>query len=37
VDPNVMHINRLAAIPGVLRYEGGRVMDDASGQEMMPR
>lgn len=37
VDPNVMHINRLAAIPGVLRYDGGRVIDEASGQEAMPR
>ena len=37
VDPNVMHINRLAAIPGVLRYDGGRVIDVATGQEMKPR
>jgi hypothetical protein len=37
VDSNVMHINRLAAIPGVLRYEGGQVIDVASGQEMRPR
>ena len=37
VDPNVMHINRLAPIPGVLRYEGGRVIDVASGMEVRPR
>jgi hypothetical protein len=37
VDPNVMHIDRLAAIPGVLAYDGGRVVDVASGKEAMPR
>lgn len=37
VDPNVMHINRLAAIPGVLRYDGGRVIDSATGAEAKPR
>ena len=37
VDPNVMHINRLAPIPGVLRYDGGRVIDVASGKEALPR
>ena len=37
VDPNVMHINRLAPIPGVLRYEGGKVIDVASGNEAAPR
>jgi hypothetical protein len=36
VDPNVMHINRLAPIPGVLRYDGGQVIDVASGQEAKP-
>jgi hypothetical protein len=37
VDPNVMHIDRLAAIPGVLAYDEGRVIDVASGKEAMPR
>jgi hypothetical protein len=37
VDPNVMHIDRLAAIPGVLAYDGGRVIDVASGKEAFPR
>jgi len=37
VDPNVWHINRLAAIPGVLRYDGGKVIDVASGKEAPPR
>ena len=37
VDPNVMHINRLAPIPGVLRYDGGKVIDVASGKEALPR
>jgi hypothetical protein len=37
VDPNVMLINRLAAIPGVLAYREGRVIDVMSGQEAMPR
>jgi hypothetical protein len=37
VDPNVMHINRLAAIPGVLSYDGGRVIDVQTGQEARPR
>lgn len=37
VDPNVMHINRLAPIPGVLRYYGGKVIDVASGKEAAPR
>ncbi len=37
VDPNVMLINRLAAIPGVLAYREGRVIDVLSGQEAMPR
>jgi len=33
VDPNVWTINRLAPIPGVLRYEAGRVFDVATGRE----
>lgn len=37
VDPNVMHINRLAPIPGVLRYDGGKVIDVESGKEASPR
>jgi hypothetical protein len=37
IDPNVMQINRLAAIPDVLRYDGGKVIDVASGQEAPPR
>jgi hypothetical protein len=37
VDPNVMQIDRLATIPGVLAYDGGRVIDVASGKEAMPR
>jgi hypothetical protein len=37
VDPNVMLINRLAAIPGVLEYREGRVIDVRTGQEAMPR
>ena len=37
VDPNTMHINRLAPIAGVLSYDGGRVIDVASGQEALPR
>lgn len=37
VDPNVMLINRLAAIPGVLAYRDGRVIDVRSGEEAMPR
>jgi len=37
VDPNVMQINRLAPIGGVLRYDGGKVIDVASGVEMKPR
>jgi hypothetical protein len=37
VDPNVMQIDRLAAIPGVLSYDGGRVIDVASGKEAPPR
>ena len=37
VDPNVMHINRLAPIPGVLGYDGGRVIDVATGKEALPR
>jgi hypothetical protein len=36
VDPNVMLINRLAAIPGVLAYRDGRVIDVRSGQEARP-
>lgn len=37
VDPNVILINRLAAIPGVLAYREGRVIDVQSGHEAMPR
>ena len=37
VDPNVMLINRLAAIPGVLAYREGHVIDVKTGQEAMPR
>ena len=37
VDPNVMLINRLAAIPGVLEYRDGRVFDVATGQEARAR
>jgi hypothetical protein len=33
VDPNVMLINRLAAIPGLLEYREGRVIDVKSGKE----
>lgn len=36
VDANVMHINRLAPIAGVLQYDGGRVIDVATGEEMKP-
>lgn len=34
VDTNTVLINRLAAIPGVLGYDQGRVMDLRTGQEM---
>jgi hypothetical protein len=37
VDPNVLLINRLAAIPGVLAYREGRVIDVRSGEEALPR
>lgn len=37
VDPNVLLINRLAAIPEVLAYREGRVIDVRSGEEAMPR
>jgi len=36
VDPNTLLISRLAAIPGVLAYDGGRVIDVATGQEAPP-
>ncbi len=37
VDPNVMYANRLAPIPGVLRYDEGRVINVPTGKEMSPR
>lgn len=36
VDTSTMLMNRLAAIPGVLAYDGGRVMDVATGTEALP-
>jgi hypothetical protein len=36
VDPNVTLVNRLAAVRGVLRYDEGRVIDVATGKEMLP-
>ncbi|MBY8822501.1 hypothetical protein [Sphingomonas colocasiae] len=36
VDPNTLLISRLAAIPGVLAYDGGRVIDVATGAEAPP-
>jgi hypothetical protein len=32
LDPGAMAINRLAPVPGVLAYDGGRVVDVASGR-----
>jgi hypothetical protein len=32
IDPGAMAINRLAPIPGVLAYDGGRVIDVATGR-----
>lgn len=37
VEPNVFTIYRLAPIPGVLRYDGGRVIDVATNGEALPR
>lgn len=37
VDPNVLLINRLAAIPGVLEYRQGHVFDVKSGAEAPAR
>jgi hypothetical protein len=34
VEPRALAINRLAPIPGVLAYDGGRVVDVASGRVM---
>lgn len=36
VDTNVVLINRLAAMPGVLAYNDGKVIDVPSGQALMP-
>jgi len=36
VDTKTLLINRLAAIPGVLAYDAGRVIDVASGKEAAP-
>lgn len=36
VDPNTLLISRLAAIPGVLAYDGGRVIDVETGTEAPP-
>lgn len=36
VETNVVLINRLAAIPGVLAYDQGRVIDVPSGKELLP-
>lgn len=36
VDTNTVLINRLAAIPGVLGYDQGRVIDLRSGKEVLP-
>jgi hypothetical protein len=36
VDTNVIHINRLAAMPGVLAYEQGKVIDVPTGSVIEP-
>jgi hypothetical protein len=36
VDTNTLLMNRLAAIPGVLAYDGGRVINVADGKEALP-
>jgi hypothetical protein len=36
VDTNTLLMNRLAAIPGVLAYDSGRVIDVAEGKEALP-
>jgi hypothetical protein len=36
VDTNVVQINRLAAMPGVLAYQDGKVIDVPSGKELAP-
>lgn len=37
VETNVLLANRLAAVPGVLGYDGAKVIDVASGKELAPR
>ena len=37
VETNTLLASRLAAIPGVLSYDGGRVIDVASGKEALPQ
>jgi hypothetical protein len=36
VETNVVLINRLAAMPGVLAYDGGKVIDVSTGKELPP-
>lgn len=36
IEPNALLITRLAAVPGVLAYEEGKVIDVATGEEMPP-
>jgi hypothetical protein len=37
IEPNTILANRLAAVPGVLAYDQGRVIDIASGKEAVPK
>ncbi|WP_157218841.1 hypothetical protein [Flavisphingomonas formosensis] len=37
VETNTVLVSRLAAIPGVLSYDGGRVIDVVSGKEALPQ
>jgi hypothetical protein len=34
VEPHALSINRLAPVPGILDYDGGHVLDAATGQEV---